>query len=69
MNLIIDNQNVIPASGQSLLDMIRQLGLVTDRLSTQPLAASPITLSLLISRVKYSVLSLYDIMDKVSHLV
>ena len=29
----------------------------------------PITLSLLISRVKYSVLSLYDIMDKVSHLV
>ena len=39
MNLIIDNQNIIPASGQSLLDMIRQLGLVTDRLSTQPLAA------------------------------
>ena len=39
MNLIIDNQTIIPASEQSLLDMIRQLGLETGRLSSQPLAA------------------------------
>ena len=39
MNLIIDNQNVNPQSGQSLLDIIRDLGLVTNRLSTNPLVA------------------------------
>ena len=39
MNLIIDKHNVTPQSGQSLLDMVRQLGLATDRLSTNPLAA------------------------------
>ena len=39
MNLIIDNKLVTPKSGQSLLDMLREMGLVTDRLSTQPLAA------------------------------
>ena len=39
MNLIIDNKVVTPKSGQSLLDMLREMELVTDRLSTQPLAA------------------------------
>ena len=39
MNLIIDNKVVIPKSGQSLLDILREMGLVSDRLSTQPLAA------------------------------
>ena len=39
MNLIIDNRNVEPRSGQSLLDIIRDMGLVTDRLSTNPLSA------------------------------
>ena len=39
MNLIIDNKTIIPESGQSLLDMIRHLGLMTGKLSTQPLVA------------------------------
>ena len=39
MNLIIDNKVVTPKSGQSLLDILREMGLVSDRLSTQPLAA------------------------------
>ena len=39
MNLIIDNRNVEPRSGQSLLEIDRDMGLVTDRLSTNPLAA------------------------------
>ena len=39
MNLIIDNKVVTPRSGQSLLDILRKMGLVTERLSTQPLAA------------------------------
>lgn len=39
MNLIIDNKTITPRSGQSLLDMLREMELVTDRLSTQPLAA------------------------------
>ena len=39
MNLIIDNRNVEPRSGQSLLEIVRDMGLVTDRLSTNPLAA------------------------------
>ena len=39
MTLIIDNRNVEPRSGQSLLDIIRDMGLVTDRLSTNPLSA------------------------------
>ena len=39
MNLTIDNKSVMPQSGQSLLEIIRDMGLVTDRLSTNPLAA------------------------------
>ena len=39
MNLIIDNKVVTPKSSQSLLDILREMELVTDRLSTQPLAA------------------------------
>ena len=39
MSLIIDNKVVTPKSGQSLLDILREMGLVSDRLSTQPLAA------------------------------
>ena len=39
MNLVIDKKNVEPRSGQSLLDMVRQVGLDTEKLSTKPLAA------------------------------
>lgn len=39
MNLKIDGHDVVPQPGQSLLDLIRQLGLATGKLSTEPLAA------------------------------
>ena len=39
MNLIIDKKNVEPCPGQSLLDMIRQLGLDAEKLSSKPLVA------------------------------
>jgi uridine kinase len=39
MNLIVDKKGVTPASGQSLLDITRQIGLDSDLLSTKPLAA------------------------------
>ena len=39
MKLIIDNMEVTPLPGQSLLDMVKQLGLMTGKLSTDPLAA------------------------------
>ena len=39
MNLNIDGRSVSAAPGQSLLDMVRQLGLSTGTLSTEPLAA------------------------------
>ena len=39
MHLVIDGQNVQARPGQSLLDIIRQMGLVTGQLSTEPIAA------------------------------
>ncbi len=39
MKLIIDGHQVTVQPGQSLLDMIRELGLVTGKLSTDPIAA------------------------------
>ncbi len=39
MKLIIDGQTIQPQPGQSLLDMVQQMGLITGRLSTDPLAA------------------------------
>ena len=39
MKLTIDGQIVEPQPGQSILDIIRELGLDSDRLSTRPLAA------------------------------
>lgn len=39
MNLVIDGHSVAVQTGQSLLQLIRQLGLVTGKLSTDPLAA------------------------------
>ena len=39
MNLNIDGRSITAAPGQSLLDMVRQLGLSTGMLSTEPLAA------------------------------
>ncbi len=39
MNFVIDGHNVSVQPGQSLLDIIRQLELVTGKLSTDPLAA------------------------------
>ena len=39
MKLIIDGQEIKAAAGKSLLDMVRELGLVTGRLSTDPIAA------------------------------
>lgn len=39
MKLIIDGNEIIPIPGQSLLDMVGQLGLRTGKLSTEPLAA------------------------------
>ena len=39
MKLFIDGYTVEPQPGQSLLDMVQQLGLSTGKLSTDPLAA------------------------------
>ena len=39
MKLIIDNLEVTARPGQSLLDIVKELGLVTGKLSTDPLAA------------------------------
>ncbi len=39
MQLIIDGQTLQPQPGQSLLDMVGQMGLLTGKLSTDPLAA------------------------------
>ena len=39
MKLIIDNLEVTARPGQSLLDIVRELGLVTGKLSSDPLAA------------------------------
>lgn len=39
MNIIIDGHQITVKPGQSLLDMIRELGLVTGKLSTDPIAA------------------------------
>ncbi len=39
MNLIIDGKSITARPGQSLLDLTRELGLVTGKLSTDPLAA------------------------------
>ena len=39
MNLIIDGREIKVRPGQSLLDMVRELGLVTGKLSTDPIAA------------------------------
>ena len=39
MKLIIDNMEVIARPGQTLLDIIKELGLVTGKLSSDPLAA------------------------------
>lgn len=39
MKLIIDGREVTPRADQSLLDIIREMGLVTGRLSTDPIAA------------------------------
>ena len=39
MNLIIDGREVVARADQSLLDIIREMGLVTGKLSTDPLAA------------------------------
>ena len=39
MKLIIDGREVIARADQSLLDIIREMGLVTGKLSTDPIAA------------------------------
>ncbi len=39
MKLIIDGNIVVPKPDQSLLDMIKELGLITGKLSTDPIAA------------------------------
>jgi len=39
MQLIINNQKIIAQPGQSLLDMVKQMGLITGTLSTDPIAA------------------------------
>ena len=39
MKLIIDNMEYTPRPGQSLLQIVKELGLVTGKLSTDPLAA------------------------------
>ena len=39
MTLNIDGRTIDPRPGQSLLDLIRELGMDTDKLSTRPLAA------------------------------
>ncbi len=39
MKLIIDGHEMVAEAGKSLLDMIRELGLVTGKLSTDPIAA------------------------------
>ena len=39
MQLIINNQTITAKAGQSLLDMVRELGLLTGNLSTDPIAA------------------------------
>ena len=39
MTLNIDGRSVVPRPGQSLLDVSRQLGMDTDKLSNRPLAA------------------------------
>ncbi len=39
MKLIIDGYEVVPQPDQSLLDMVRELGLITGKLSQDPLAA------------------------------
>ncbi len=39
MKLIIDGHEIVAEAGKSLLDMIRELGLVTGKLSTDPIAA------------------------------
>ena len=39
MKLIIDGMEVIAQPGQSLLDMVKELGLIQGKLSTDPLAA------------------------------
>ena len=39
MKLIIDNMEIVARPGQSLLDIVKEMGLVTGKLSTDPLAA------------------------------
>ena len=39
MKLIIDNMEVVARPGQSLLDIVKEMGLITGKLSTDPLAA------------------------------
>ena len=39
MHLVIDGHSVCVSTGQSLLDLVKELGLVTGKLSTDPLAA------------------------------
>ena len=39
MQLIINNQNITPKPGQSLLEMVKEMGLITGKLSTDPIAA------------------------------
>ncbi len=39
MQLIINNHTITPKPDQSLLDMIKEMGLITGKLSTDPIAA------------------------------
>ena len=39
MQLIINNQKITPQPGQSLLDMVKSMGLIQGKLSTDPIAA------------------------------
>ena len=39
MKLYLDGMEITAAPGESLLDLCKRLGLITDRLSTTPLAA------------------------------
>ncbi len=39
MQLIINNQTITAKPGQSLLDMVKEMGLITGKLSTDPIAA------------------------------
>ena len=39
MQLIINNQKITPKPGQSLLEMVKEMGLITGKLSTDPIAA------------------------------